>query len=111
MDEGVRFGSVTASTMAFSTLCLARLWHGFNCRGREGIFKLGLFTNVFTIGAFALGAILLHLLLLVPFLSKAFDVAMLNPHLLGWVWLLSFMPTLIIQIYKAIRFRNEPSKG
>jgi Ca2+-transporting ATPase len=111
MGEGVRYGSVTASTMAFSTLCLARLWHGFNCRGREGIFKLGLFTNVYTIGAFALGAVLLHLLLLVPFLSKAFDVALLNPHLLGWVWLLAFMPTLIIQIYKAIRYRNEPNKG
>lgn len=106
---GVRFGSVTASTMAFSTLCLARLWHGFNCRGREGIFKLGLFTNIYTIGAFILGAVLLHLLLLVPFLSKAFNVGMLDPQLLGWVWLLSFMPTLIIQIIKAIIYRNEPS--
>lgn len=106
-DAIVNFGAVTASTMAFSTLCLARLWHGFNCRGREGIFKLGLFTNVYTIGAFILGALLLHLLLLFPFLSKAFNVAMLNPHLLIWVWGLSFAPTLIIQIYKAIRFRNE----
>jgi ATPase, P-type (transporting), HAD superfamily, subfamily IC len=111
MTEGVRFGSVTASTMAFSTLCLARLWHGFNCRGREGIFKLGVFTNMFTIGAFALGAILLHLLLLVPVLSKAFNVAMLDPQLLGWVWILSFMPTFIIQVYKAIKFRNEPKRS
>ncbi len=106
-DAAVNFGAVTASTMAFSTLCLARLWHGFNCRGREGIFKLGLFTNLYTIGAFLLGALLLHMLLLFPVLSKAFNVAMLNPHLLGWVWGLSFAPTLIIQIYKAIKFRNE----
>jgi Ca2+-transporting ATPase len=47
------------------------------------------------------------MLLLFPVLSKAFNVAMLNPHLLGWVWGLSFAPTLIIQIYKAIKFRNE----
>ncbi|NLD10945.1 MAG: cation-translocating P-type ATPase, partial [Clostridiales bacterium] len=106
-DAAVNFGAVTASTMAFSTLCLARLWHGFNCRGREGIFKLGLFTNLYTIGAFLLGALLLHMLLLFPVLSKAFNVAMLNPHLLGWVWGLSFAPTLIIQIYKAIKFRKE----
>jgi len=105
-NSNIDFGAITASTMAFSTLCLARLWHGFNCRGREGIFKLGFLTNVYTIGAFALGALLLHLLLLFPLLSKAFNIAMLNPHLLVWVWGLSFAPTFIIQVYKAIRFRN-----
>ncbi|MGL5352757.1 MAG: cation-translocating P-type ATPase, partial [Clostridium sp.] len=37
-----------ASTMAFSTLCLARLFHGFNCRGNKSIFKLGLFSNMYS---------------------------------------------------------------
>ena len=104
-DSGVDFGAVTASTMAFSTLCLARLWHGFNCRGRAGIFKLGLTTNLYSIGAFGLGALLLHLLLLVKPLGHVFNIAPLNPHLLMWVWGLSLAPTLVIQVYKAIRYR------
>ena len=100
-------GSVTASTMAFSTLCLARLWHGFNCRGHASIFRLGLTTNLFTIGAFVLGASLLHILLLIPVCSRIFSISMLDPHLLIWVWVLSFLPTLIIQISKVIRERKE----
>ena len=100
---GVTYGPVCASTMAFATLCLARLWHGFNCRGREGIFRLGLFSNLFTIGAFLLGAALLHCILLLPFFHNAFGVALINGSMLGVVWILAFLPTLIIQIVKAAR--------
>ncbi|MBQ1408009.1 MAG: cation-translocating P-type ATPase [Eubacterium sp.] len=103
MISGVKFGSVTASTMAFAVLCLARLWHGFNCRGRENIFKLGLFTNVYSIGAFVLGAVLLHFILLAPFFHRAFGVAQVDPALIIWIWVLSFMPTLIIQLFKSIQ--------
>ncbi len=42
-------GAALASTMAFSTLTLARLFHGFNCRGARSIFQLGFFTNVYSI--------------------------------------------------------------
>ena len=104
VEEGnVFFSPVCASTMAFATLCLARLWHGFNCRGKEHIFRLGLFSNWFTIGAFVLGAALLHCILRLRFFSAAFGVALLNPHLLLIVWILSFLPTLIIQIVKAFQ--------
>ena len=34
-------GAGRACTMAFSTLTLARLFHGFNCRSKHNIFKLG----------------------------------------------------------------------
>ncbi len=107
MMPEVSFNATTGCTMAFATLCLARLWHGFNCRGRESIFKLGVFSNMYTIGAFVLGAGLLHCILLIPALHSAFGTSGLNPHLLGWVWLLAFLPTVIIQIYKAIRYRGE----
>ena len=46
-----------ASTMAFSTLCLARLFHGFNCRGNQSIFKLGITTNIYSICAFLVGVL------------------------------------------------------
>jgi Ca2+-transporting ATPase len=107
MMPEVSFNATTGCTMAFATLCLARLWHGFNCRGRESIFKLGILSNMYTIGAFVLGAGLLHCILLIPALHSAFGTSGLNPHLLGWVWLLAFLPTVIIQIYKAIRYGGE----
>ena len=96
-------GPVTASTMAFATLCLARLWHGFNCRGRENIFRLGLFRNIYTIGAFFAGALLLTAIITMPFFTTAFGVQNIEPGLLIAVWILSFIPTLIIQIGKTIR--------
>ncbi|MFQ9617415.1 MAG: cation-translocating P-type ATPase, partial [Clostridium butyricum] len=46
---GLSKGSVgTAMTMAFATLCIARLFHGFNCRGKKSIFSIGLFSNRFS---------------------------------------------------------------
>ncbi|MEG0661970.1 MAG: cation-translocating P-type ATPase, partial [Anaerovoracaceae bacterium] len=68
----------TAMTMAFATLCLARLWHGFNSRGRESIFKLGLLSNPYTIGAFFLGTAFLACVIFVPFLQNAFAIAALS---------------------------------
>lgn len=99
---GLETNAVTASTMAFATLCLARLWHGFNSRGRQSIFHLGLTTNIYTIGAFVVGAILLFAILLVPFFAKAFLIASLTGAQIGWICGLAFAPTLLIQIIKVI---------
>lgn len=99
--------TVTGSTMAFGTLCLSRLWHGFNCRGKESIVNLGLITNIYSIGAFIIGAALLHMLLLVPMFSSLFNVSMLAPGMVVWVWLLAFSPTLIIQIYRIVKYKKQ----
>lgn len=99
---GYETSTEAAMTMAFSTLCLARLWHGFNSRGKQSIFKLGLTTNVYTIGAFFLGLILLSLVLFVPFLEEVFSVAVLSWAQIGWIALLAFLPTVLIQIKKII---------
>ena len=48
-----------ASTMAFATLTLARLFHGFNCRGAEPIFRLKFSTNPYSVWAFLAGVVLL----------------------------------------------------
>ena len=50
-------GAALASTMAFATLTLARLFHGFNCRADASIFKLGLKSNKYSLMAFAAGLI------------------------------------------------------
>lgn len=71
--SGLRVSSEMACTMAFSTLCLARLFHGFNCRGIRSVFHLP--KNLYSIGAFALGTLLLMAVLLIPALHGLFDIS------------------------------------
>ena len=97
-----------ASTMAFSTLTLARLFHGFNCRSRHNIFKLGFSSNWYSLGAFAAGVCLLGLVMFVPFLQKLFSVTPLTPSQIGSVCLLAVIPTILIQASKILRdFRHR----
>ena len=95
--------AMLASTMAFSTLTLARLFHGFNCRGDASIFKLKFSTNKASIGAFFAGVVLLMLVLFTPGLK---DLFLVSPHFtltnLGEMVGLAFLPTLVIQIVKII---------
>lgn len=96
-------GSALASTMAFATLTAARLFHGFNCRSRHSIIRLGFSGNWYSLGAFAAGMILLNLVLFVPVLKRLFLVATLTGTQLGMIYLLAFIPTVIIQIIKITR--------
>ncbi|MGL5647457.1 MAG: cation-translocating P-type ATPase [Clostridium sp.] len=102
---GLKTSPAVASTMAFSTLCLARLFHGFNCRGKASIFKLGLFTNAYSWYAFITGVILVNIILFVPIFRSLFQVAPLTLDSVGFIYLFAFLPTVIIQIVKMIRFR------
>ena len=97
-----------ASTMAFATLTLARLFHGFNCRSRHNIFKLGFPSNWYSLGAFAAGVCLLGLVMFVPFLQKLFSVTPLTMSQTGSVCLLAAIPTILIQASKILRdFRHR----
>ena len=91
-----------ACTMAFSTLCLARLFHGFNCRGSRSIFRLP--SNPYSYGAFAIGIILLMLVLFVPALHGLFDIdnALTTTNILQIIGL-AFAPTLLIQLSRIVR--------
>ncbi len=92
-----------ASTMAFATLTLARLFHGFNCRGAESLFRLKLTTNPASILAFFAGVVLLALVLFVPGLTSLFMVAPgFGAAQLGKVVLLALAPTVVIQLYKLL---------
>ena len=87
--------------MAFATLTLARLFHGFNCRGRESVFRLGLTTNRYSLMAFAAGVLLLAAVLFLPFLRSL--VVPLTLAQTGWIVLLAFLPTALIQLFKLLR--------
>ena len=95
--------AVMASTMAFATLTLARLFHGFNCRGSESIFRLKLSTNKYSVLAFLAGVVLLLLVLFTPGLKSLFMVAPAFGFAnLGEIVLLAFLPTLVIQLVKLV---------
>ena len=101
---GLRTGSAaTASTMAFPTLTLARLFHGFNCRSKHNIFKLGFSSNWYSLGAFAAGVVLLGIVMFVPFMQNLFSVTPLTQSQLINVCLLAAVPTVLIQMFKIIR--------
>lgn len=99
---GLSTNDSAASTMAFSTLCLARLFHGFNCRGDKSIFSLGVFSNKYSWYAFAAGLVLLTSVLFVPGLENLFQVEPLSIQLISCIYLLAFLPTVIIQAFKVL---------
>ena len=96
-------GAGLAMTLAFATLTLARLFHGFNCRGEKPIWRLGLRTNKASIAAFAAGVVLLAAVLLIPALAGLFEVSAFTAAQLGLTVLFAFLPTVAIQIWKGLR--------
>lgn len=100
---GLSTDSATASSMAFATLTLARLFHGFNCRSRHSIFKIGLASNIYSVGAFFGGVLLLALVIFVPVMRTLFSVSPLSGYQIGMIALLAFIPIVIIQLYKVMK--------
>ena len=98
-------GAPLAMTLAFATLTLARLFHGFNCRGRQSLFALGLLSNKASLAAFAAGVVFLAAVLFVPFLEGLFQVAPFTLEQIGLCAILALLPTVIIQIGKCAGLR------
>lgn len=94
----------TASTMAFATLCLSRLVHGFNCKSDKPVwFTKKMWNNRSMIGAFLIGFVLLNAVLLVPFLQRIFSVEVLQMSELLTIYGLALASFVVIQILKTIR--------
>lgn len=96
-----------ACTMAFSTLTFARLLHGFNCRSQHSIFKIGFKNNWYSLAAFALGTVLLALILFVPALHGLFAVQPLTAQEVWLIVILAIIPTILIQLVKVIRENRD----
>lgn len=93
-------GAGTASTMAFSALTLARLFHGFNCRSTHSVCYLGLWSNPWSIMALEAGCLLLAAVLFLPGLQVLFAAADLSLVQLVTVFVCALVPTLMIQAVK-----------
>lgn len=101
---GLMRNADVASTMAFSTLCLSRLVHGFNCKSNRPVwFTKTMWNNKSMIGAFLIGFVLLNAVLLVPVLQGILAVAPLTLVELLTVYGLSLGTFVVVQILKMIR--------
>ena len=99
-------GALLGSTYAFGTLCLARLFHGFNCKSDHPVlFTKRCFNNKWLQGAFLLGAALITAVLMIPELHIIFKVETLNWIQLGLVYLYAFVSLPIIQFLKWVRIK------
>lgn len=99
-------GAVLGSTYAFGTLCLARLFHGFNCKSDHPvIFTKRFFNNKWLADAFLLGVALITVVLTVPGLHVIFKVQTLSLAQLGMVYAFAFASLPVIQAVKWIRGR------
>ena len=109
---GLNYGGQAAgATMAFSTLCLSRLFHGFNCKAAEPvIFTRNFWNNKPLLAAFAVGTLLLVAVLAIPVLEELMQAVAL-PWTLGLaIPGLAIGSMLVIQLLKAIRtgFGRKP---
>ncbi|WP_310602291.1 cation-translocating P-type ATPase [Anaerosporobacter sp.] len=101
---GYKVDAATASTMAFATLCLSRLVHGFNCKSDRAIlFSKRIVDNKFIWGAFALGFILINGVLLIPALAPVFKVSALTGVQFLTIYGLSLVNIFVIQLIKWIK--------
>ena len=100
-------GAKTGATMAFATLCLSRLFHGFDCKAAEPVlFTRRFWSNRPLLGAFAVGALLLAAVLTVPALRRLMQAAAL-PWFCGLaIPLLAVGSMVVIQLIKFVRTRK-----
>ncbi len=102
---GYRTGNFRlAGTMAFGVLCLSRLVHGYNCKGKKPVlFTKQFFNNKYMQGAFLTGFLLLTAVLTIPALQSIFSVQTLSLAQLLSVYGLAFLNLPLIQLMKVFR--------
>ncbi len=105
---GNRTSAEAAMTMAFATLCSARLFHGFSCKkNRAVIFSKDMFSNKFGIIAFLAGMFFLNLVLFVPPLKGLFKIAELTGMQYVWLYALSFGSMLVVQAVNGLVYGQK----
>lgn len=92
-----------ARTMAFTTLVFCQLFHVFDCRSEvSSIMEIGLFTNLYLIGAVSCSVLMQLSVLYIPVLRTIFTTVPLLPTdwalvliVSGWTFLLTVMKKIL----------------
>jgi Ca2+-transporting ATPase len=107
-----------AQTIAFGTLCMSELVRAFTARSEHyGIFSIGVFTNRWMIWAVGASALIVLLVIYIPFLQPFMDTVPLS--LGDWVVMVPFIlmasvAAELTKIYirsKAAKVSYAPVKG
>lgn len=106
---GLKTNQYVARTCVFGTLCMARLFHSFNCRGTKSIFKNKV-KNKAMIGSFFLGMLLINLVLFASPLQSIFKTYDLTKLQISYMFLFAIMPTIIIQLLLLFRQSKRNKK-
>jgi Ca2+-transporting ATPase len=97
-------GDLTAGrTMAFLVLSLTQVFHSFNMRSVQSIFKIGPFSNRTLTGAAAISIAMVALVALLPGVSGAFGLTLLSPAQYGLALALAISPVAVMEAVKALR--------
>lgn len=102
----------TAETMAFITLCLIQLFHGYNTRSKHTLFRKNILANKLMNIAFVVGAILIVGVVLIPGVG---ETLFRTTSLTGTEWLvavgLSVLIIPMVELQKLIvRYMEKRSK-
>lgn len=98
---GLKISSAAACTMAFSTLCLSRLVHGFNSKSDHPLlFRGKMWDNYYLNWAFLTGFAVLNLVLFVPGLKDLFGVVPVTLPMLAVIYACSVLNLFEIQLLK-----------
>lgn len=104
--KGLKENIDVARTMAFSILCLGRLFHSFNCVRAKSIFVTGL-KNTYLLLSVLIGIVLINAVLFIPELRTLIVVVALSRKEIIYIYALSLMPTFILQFLKIIKYRKK----
>ena len=95
-------------TMAFIVLALSELVHVFNIRdNKKSIFKQNVFNNKILLGAIALSASFMFVILLVPALRGIFSIPILPMNNIIETVALVFAPIVIVEIFKLFKINGK----
>lgn len=106
------YSGETAITMAFATLGLIQLTHSLNARSNtKSLFRLGLFSNMYLIGAIAVSALFQVIVIIAPFLNEIFKVKQLSLGQWGIVLAASLAIIPIVELFKAVHNWRRKEKA
>ncbi len=102
---------IYARTMSFVVLAGSQLFYSLTVRNSvKSIFQIGLFSNIYLVGAIIVGFILQLGVISIPFLAEAFKVHNLNLRDWSIVFAFSLIPLFVNEIIKIfMRSREEVS--